>query len=134
MDVMATRQQVEEWLAGYERAWRSPGTAALRELFSEDARYRPGPYDEPAVGLAAIGVLWESEREGPDEVFTMESEIVAVEGDTAVVRVKVRYGQPTKREYSDLWLIRFGPGGTCVDFEEWPFWPERPIKAPERRE
>jgi ketosteroid isomerase-like protein len=125
---MATRQQVEEWLGGYERAWRSPGTAGLRELFAEDATYRLGPYEEPAVGLAAIGVLWENEREGPDETFTMESEIVAVEGDTAVVRVEVRYGRGT--EYRDLWLIRFGVDGSCVEFEEWPFWPERSYKTP----
>jgi ketosteroid isomerase-like protein len=128
---MATRRQVEQWLGGYERAWRSPGTAALRELFAEDASYRLGPYEEPAVGLDSIGVLWEHEREGPDEVFTMESQIVAVEGDMAVVRVEVRYGQPAEREYSDLWLIRFGPDDTCVDFEEWPFWPERSYKAAE---
>jgi ketosteroid isomerase-like protein len=129
---MATREQVEEWLAGYERAWRTPGTAAVSELFAEDASYRMGPYEEPALGLAAIGALWEDEREGPDEAFTMESEILAVEGDTAVVRVEVRYGPPTEAEYRDLWLIRFGADRTCVDFEEWPFWPERGFKAPER--
>jgi len=129
---MATREQVEEWLRGYERAWRSPGIAALSELFAADASYRLGPYEEPAVGLAAIGALWEDEREGPDEVFTMESEIVAVEDDTAVVRVEVRYGPPSETEYRDLWLIRFGPDDTCVEFEEWPFWPERRFKAPDR--
>jgi SnoaL-like domain len=126
---VVTRRYVADWLAGYERAWRAPGTALVRQLFAQDARYSPGPYDEPSVGIDPIAVLWEAEREGPDEVFTMESDIVAVDGDTAVVRVEVRYGDPVVREYRDLWVIRFAEDGTCADFEEWPFWPGQPLAA-----
>jgi hypothetical protein len=122
---MVTRQQVEEWVRGYERAWRSPGTAILSEFFTEDASYRLSPYDEPALGLEAIGAVWERERHGPDEAFTMESEIVAVDGDRAVVRLEVRYGEPKRQEFRDLWLLRF-EGERCVEFEEWAYWPERP--------
>ena len=81
------REQVRDWVAAYERAWRAPGTSALAEIFTADASYRQGPYDEPVTGLAAIGGMWEAEREGPDEVFRMTSEVVAADGDTAVVRV-----------------------------------------------
>jgi hypothetical protein len=73
--------------------------------------------------------MWENEREGPDEVFTLTSEIVAVEGPTAVVRAEVRYGNPVRQEYRDLWLIKFDGDGRCSSFEEWPFWPGRPYKA-----
>jgi hypothetical protein len=59
----------------------------------------------------------------------MASEIVALEGDTAVVRVGVTYGEPVTREYRDLWVIRFAEDGRAVAFEEWPFWPERPYSA-----
>jgi SnoaL-like protein len=120
-----TREQVTDWVSGYERAWRSPGTSALGELFAEEASYRMSPYEEAVSGLEAIGRLWEAEREGPDEVFSMASEIVAVEGDTAVVRVEVVYDDPAEREFRDLWLIRFGDDGRCLAFEEWPFWPGR---------
>jgi SnoaL-like protein len=122
---MVTRDQVANWLGGYERAWRSPGTSVLRDLFEEHASYQLSPYEEPLTGLDAIAAMWEDEREGPDEVFTMESEIVAVEGDTAVVRLEVRYGDPVTREYRDLWVIRFAQDGTCSSFEEWPFWPDQ---------
>jgi hypothetical protein len=87
------------------------------------------PYEEPARGLEAIAALWEREREGPDEGFEMTHEIVAVEGDTGVVRVEVSYERGT--EYRDLWLIRLGPDGRCRDFEEWPFWPEKGPTASE---
>lgn len=123
------RAGVDTWVAGYERAWRAAGTESLRGLFTEDAIYRMSPYEEPAVGLAAIGALWERERKGPDEEFTMAHEVVAVDGETAVVRVEVQYGGPGRLQYRDLWIVRFATGGRCREFEEWPFWPGQPIIA-----
>lgn len=122
-----SREAVESWVARYEEAWRAPGTVALASLFSEDAAYRMSPFEEPARGLAEIGALWARERAGPDEEFEMRHEIVAVEGETAVVRVAVSYG--TGAEYRDLWVIRLEAGGRCADFEEWPFWPGQPVSA-----
>jgi hypothetical protein len=130
---MVSRQEVRDWLGAYERAWRTPGTDVLDELFEPDASYRLSPYEEPLTGLEAIAAMWEDERESPDEVFTMASEIVAVDGDTAVVRVEVRYGEPETHEYRDLWVIRFTPSGTCSSFEEWPFWPGQGRVAPGAR-
>jgi hypothetical protein len=117
------RAQLRDWLAAYERAWRTPGTEVLGELFADDASYRTSPYEEAYRGLAAIAEMWEREREGPDEAFDMSAEIVAVEGDTGVARVEVRYGDPTVKQYRDLWVVRLDDGGRCVAFEEWPFWP-----------
>ena len=120
-----TRQDVAEWVAGYERAWRTAGTAGLKELFTEEATYLQQPFAEPVVGLAAIASMWEAEREGPGEVFTMEREIVAVDGDVAVVRLQVDYREPAVQRYRDLWVMRFDEDGRCAEFEEWPFWPGR---------
>ncbi len=120
----AAHASIEEWVEAYERAWRAAGTESLRELFTEDATYRMSPYEEPAAGIAAIAELWERERKGPDEPFEMRHAIVAVEGDTAVVRVEVQYGGPERLQYRDLWIVRFADDGRCLEFEEWPFWPE----------
>ena len=119
-----TRNQVAEWVSAYERAWRSPGTQALEALFTADASYSQGPYREPVVGRAAIAKMWEAERDGPAEVFTMTSQVVAADGDTGVARVLVRYGDPVRQEYKDLWVIHFAADGKCDEFEEWPFAPE----------
>jgi hypothetical protein len=96
---------------------------ALRELFIADAFYSTGPYERPRLGLDAIAEMWNAERTGPDEVFEMRSEIVAIQGDTGVVRVEVRYGPPRDQEYRDLWIVRLDDQGRCTHFEEWPFWP-----------
>lgn len=119
---MVDRDAVTTWVNGYERAWRTTGTEALRALFTDDATYAMDPYEETARGLDAIGELWEREREGPDEDFTMEYRIVAVDGDTAVVQLEVHYGR-SGNEFRDLWLIRFAADGRCAAFEEWAFRP-----------
>ena len=126
---MTDRAGVNRWLADYEAAWRAPGTEALAALFTSDATYLQSPYQRPVAGLDAIRRMWEDEREGPDEVFTLATEVLAVDGRTAVVRAEVRYGDPPRQEYRDLWVIRLGDDGRCTWFEEWPFWPERPRVA-----
>ena len=123
MDPME-RSGVEAWVAGYEQAWRSPGTDRLAGLFTDDASYLPSPWAEPLRGLAAIAEFWEAERAGADEQFTMTSEVVAVEGEVAVVRAEVDYA--TGSRWRDLWVLRFAANGRAVSFEEWPFAPGQP--------
>jgi ketosteroid isomerase-like protein len=122
---MTTRAAVSERLSEYERAWRTAGTVGLGRLFTDDAGYQLDPYDPPIEGLDEIAAMWERERAGPDEPFRIESEIVAVDGDTAVIRVEVRYDGPPPQEYRDLWILEFDRAGRCRRFEEWPFWPDR---------
>lgn len=116
------RKRVERWLAGYERAWRTAGTDGLGELFTPDVEYVPSPWAEPLGGLLELGAHWESERDGPDEEFAMKSDVLAVEMETAVVRVDVEYGS-SGRAWRNLWVLAFSTGGRCSRFEEWPFAP-----------
>jgi uncharacterized protein (TIGR02246 family) len=123
------RGTVRRWLAGYEAAWRAAGTEGLAGLFTPDATYLKSPYEPPVTGLDAIKRMWEEEREGPGEVFTLATGILAVDGPTAVVRAEVHYGDPPSQEYRDLWVIGLADDGRCRWFEEWPFWPGRPYSA-----
>ena len=117
-----------EWVGRYEVAWRTPGTKALRDVFAPRARYRQSPYHEPFIGLDAIGAMWEHERAGPDEAFTLTASVVAEQGDTAVVRAEVEYAR--RASTADLWVVVFDADGLCVDFEEWPYFPGQSITAP----
>jgi mannose-6-phosphate isomerase-like protein (cupin superfamily) len=128
-----TPGQLLEWVGGYQRAWRTAGTDGLRDLFTDDAEYLVTPYDAPVVGLAAIREMWDEDRDGPDEVFTMTAEVVACQGGTGVARVHVHYGDPLVQEYLDLWVVRFAADGRANLFEEWPFWPTHG-RAPARTE
>jgi ketosteroid isomerase-like protein len=117
------RDEVMRWVARYERAWRDGDVDAVAELFAEDVSYRSSPYADPRRGHAAVRDFW-LDDEG--EVFTVAAEPVAVEGDRAVVRLEVRYGDPVRQEYRDLWLLRFAADGRVEDFEEWAYWPGKP--------
>jgi ketosteroid isomerase-like protein len=120
------RDEVMRWVAGYERAWQNGDVDAVADLFTEDAHYRPSPYDEAEVGHAAIRAFW-LDDEG--QTFTVRAEPVAVEGRDAVVRLEVHYGDPTRQEYRDLWVLRFATDGRVEDFEEWAYWPGKPYSA-----
>jgi mannose-6-phosphate isomerase-like protein (cupin superfamily) len=122
------------WLDRYEQLWRTAGTDQLASLFTDDAQYLKSPVEEPRAGLAAIAAMWDEARDGPNDVFTMTSKVVAVSGDTGVVRVVVRYGDPVTQEYVDLWVVRIDDSGRAVHFEEWPFWPGKPYTAHARTE
>jgi ketosteroid isomerase-like protein len=118
------RDGVMGWVARYEAAWRADDTEAVTNLFTEDARYRASPYEESLAGHEGIQGYW-LDDEG--KTFTMEAEPVAVEGRNAVVRVEVRYGDPVRQEYRDLWVLRFADDERVEDFEEWAYWPGKPF-------
>ena len=112
------------WVRRYESAWRSPGTDRLADIFTDDVSYLASPWADPVRGLAAVAEFWDVEREGPDEELTMSSEVVAVDGRTAVVRAEVDYVATSER-WRDLWVLGFADDGRCSHFEEWPFAPEQ---------
>jgi ketosteroid isomerase-like protein len=124
-----TREDLAHWIDGYERAWRTPGTESLEDLFASDATYVAAPFDSPLRGRAAIATFWEAERDSAQEMFAFASELVAVEGDVGVARVEVRYGGPLAIVYRDLWIVTLDDRGRCVAFEEWPFFPGQPRSA-----
>jgi hypothetical protein len=119
-----TRESVVEWVEGYLRLWRTEGTDQLGTLFTEDVSYRTAPLTEPTVGLDALAVLWERERDGHEEPFTYTYEVVAVEGDRAVTVADAEYHAPGGGIYRDLWVLTFAEDGRCRDFEEWYWTPE----------
>jgi uncharacterized protein (TIGR02246 family) len=119
------RSQVARWVSAYEQAWRTAGTDGLARLFAPDVSYLPSPWAQPLSSLDELASFWEAEREGPDEPFSMSSEVVAVDGNTAVVRLAVDYATTGER-WRDLWVLRFRADGRCTAFEEWPFAPGQP--------
>lgn len=118
-----TRDELIAWVAAYERAWRTEGTAPLADIFAPEATYQTAPYAAPHRGLDAIARLWETERAGPGERFSLDVEVIAVEGNTGVVRIEVHYGEPLNQEYRDLWVVTLDEARRCIAFEEWPYWP-----------
>jgi SnoaL-like domain len=120
------REDVVQWVADYERAWRTGDVSAVPRLFTENVSYRRSPYAEPDIGHEGILSFW-LDDEG--RTFSVQAEPVAVEGYDAVVRLTVRYREPVDQEYRDLWVLHFAPDGRVEDFEEWAYWPGKPFSA-----
>ena len=75
----------------------------------------PPPHD-PTVPTPAADTLRSSSDPATFEVrvFTLATDVLAVDGATAVVLAEVRYGDPLRQEYRDLWVIRLRDDGYAV--------------------
>jgi uncharacterized protein (TIGR02246 family) len=117
---------VEAWLERYQEAWRTDDPRLIEELFSEDAVYHTGPWDEPWRGRDQIVAGW-IERGDSSLEWEFKYEVLALAGEVAVIQGWTTYrgeGEPDE-EFSNIWLLRFAPGGSVEEFREW--WVERPM-------
>jgi len=119
---MIDHRSVTRWLQDYVSAWKSYDPQAIRALFSENATYRYSPYDEPVRGREAITANWLENRDAPN-TYAAEYKPIAVDGDTAVANGRTRYfeadGKTLKRQFDNIFVLRFDDEGRCTEFCEW---------------
>lgn len=124
------REGVERWIEGYRRAWATDDAADIGALFTDDATYSPFPWPREKNawhGRDTIVQRWQGH--GDSKIgWRFEHEILAVEGDTAVIEGWTSYdrgeGEPWEEAYANIWLVRFADDGRARQFAEW--WVERP--------
>ena len=114
---MMERSDVDAWLARYVAAWKSGDAAEIGDLFSEDARYRYWPGDEPLAGREAIVASWLDHTDEPG-TFDASYSCWALEGDRAVGVGTSRYTAPEHKVYDNAFLLVFDADGRCSDFAE----------------
>lgn len=110
---------VETWIEEYIKAWRTRDTALLEHVFSDTFAYKTTPFQHAITDPAVLRQFWQ-ETSDPSEEFTVAYDIVAIEGDIAVVELDVRYTAPRDEYYKDIWIIQLDDNGLCFAFEEWP--------------
>ncbi len=124
-----TRDQVQDWLDRYIRAWQTYDETEIRTLFSTDAEYRYHPWDQPVSGLEAIVADWLAPggaASGRDAAgtWTARYEPWIVAGDRAVAIGETAYFTDAtqtveSRRYWNSWQLEFAPDGRCRSFVEW---------------
>jgi hypothetical protein len=113
-----THDDANRWLQAYVDAWRSYDRSAITALFTEDARYRYHPWDDPLVGAEAIAADWLANRDEPGS-WDAGYAAWAVEGDRVVATGTSRYDDADgKRTYHNVFLITFAEGGRAREFTE----------------
>jgi hypothetical protein len=126
------RSDVERWIADYRQAWSTDDAAQIGARFTEDAKYSPFPWPRDENywhGRDLIVEKWQGH--GDSKVgWRFEHEILAVDGDTAVIEGWTDYDRgdadPWTEQYANLWVIRFAPDGRARSFREW--WVQRPTE------
>jgi hypothetical protein len=119
---MLNETTVSTWLGNYVSAWKSYDPQAIGDLFSQDAAYYYTPYGEPLRGRDAIIADW---LKNPDAPGTYDGQYhpIAVEGNTAVANGRSYYfeadGKTPKREFDNIFVLRFDDEGRCAEFREW---------------
>ena len=114
---MTTRDTVRRWIDGYLNAWTTNDRADVEALFTEDARYFTLPTRPPIEGRAAIVADWLDRADEPGS-WTARLDVIAIDGDLAVVQGEVDYAGPDD-DFVNLWVIRFAEDGRCAEFTEW---------------
>jgi ketosteroid isomerase-like protein len=117
---------VSAWLAAYGAAWEAHDGAAAAALFTEDATYEWGPFDEPLVGRAAIRERWGAATEDQGTV-RFAARPIGSDGDRAFVRWQVSmHAQDSARpvELDGIFVLDFAPDGLCERLQEW--WMTKP--------
>src|SRR5690554_6696357 len=110
------REAVVRWVEAYRGAWESNEPSDIRALFAEGAEYFTVPWEEPWRGHEGIVDGWLESRDEPGDT-TFDWELVAVDGNTAVLRAVIVY--TAERTYYNIWVIRFAADGRAEEFTEW---------------
>ena len=122
----ADRAAVESWLAAYRHAWETDDPDNVAALFTEDATYSPWPFGKSWEGRDTIVAKW-IERGDSKNPWRFDSEVLAVEGDTGVIKGLTTYpahDDEPEEAYSNIWLVQLAPDGRARSFAEW--WVQRP--------
>jgi len=118
--------RASDWLAGYEKAWRSEDPADVRAIFTDDAEYWPRPdAAKPYVGIDAIIAMWpEDEDAHPEYAF----EVLIEDDALGIIRGHVDY--PGEHSYVNLWEVHFAEDGRARKFVEWFMTHKQPPAEP----
>lgn len=79
-----TKQDVQNWLDEYGRAWVDGDPGRVVMLFSDTATYRETPFDKPMRGRREIRDYWQEGAADAQENVEFVSQVWVVENDTAI--------------------------------------------------
>lgn len=121
------RTSFDDWVRRYLVAWDTDDEADIASLFTDDATYQTGPFDEPWVGRDEIVARWQARGDSGTE-WSFEWEVAAVERDLGVIVGETDY-PASGHHYKNVWFVRLTPDGRATSFQEWWFARPKPKEA-----
>lgn len=120
-----TRQDVQDWLDEYGRAWVKGDPDQAAGLFSDIATYRETPFANPMRGRREIRDYWQKNAADAQKDVEFASQVWAVENDTAIASWQARFTEKVSGARIELdgmfRLVFSNEQGTfqCTLLEEW---------------
>ena len=124
---------VEEWIAGYARAWESKDPDLVVQLFTPDGLYHDQLFEEPHVGRQEIRAYWQLACSTQDQIHTrFGTPTVNADESRGAVEFWVRNldsGSP--QTLAGILFLRFSSEGLCQELREaWCYTPGHLEPAP----
>jgi hypothetical protein len=115
---------VQEWLAGYARAWETTDSDAAAELFTDSASYRDQPFSEPYQGREGVKAYWSGVTATQEDVAVRIGDpVVAADARRAAAEFWVTMlNGGSEVTLTGILFLRFAADGLCEELREaWHF-------------
>ncbi|GGF00254.1 nuclear transport factor 2 family protein [Stappia taiwanensis] len=119
------KQEVQNWLDRYGRAWVEGDPEQITALFTENATYRETPFDPAMTGREAIRQYWQDGAADAQEDVAFSSKVWAIDGTTAVAGWQARFTRKacgSRVELDGTFRLKLTgstDGLLCESLEEW---------------
>jgi hypothetical protein len=124
-------QSVQEWLAGYRRAWVERDAEAAAMLFTADSQYREQPFQDAFRGVEGVRDYWARVTATQADI-ALDWGTPITDGDRAAVEWWVRLtnaGEPVTLAGSMTLL--FAPDGRCRELREYWHYASEHVSPPQ---
>ena len=126
---LVTIDDLSLWLDAYGQAWERRDADGAASLFTEEATYQWGPFEEPLRGRDAIRERWTSVVAAQADVsFAHES--LAVNEARGFARWWASFAVPAARQrvrLEGIFEVALDDDGSCYAFREWWNAEEEPL-------
>jgi hypothetical protein len=114
---MVTQHQIETWVEGYVKAWRTNASKDISALFTPKAEYHEWPYATDWIGRPQIIEGWQSRAAWQEGGWDFTWSTLMITGDTAAIRGTGIYKE--LGTFTNLWTVTLNERGTCTMFRMW---------------
>ena len=124
-----TFEHFSSWLDAYGQAWERRDADAAASLFTKEATYQWGPFEDPLRGRDAIRERWASAVAAQAEV-SFGYEPLALSDDRGFARWWVSFAVPVARQrvrLEGIFEVALDEHGSCHAFREWWNAEEEPL-------
>ncbi len=124
-----TAEDLNSWLDAYGQAWETRDPDAAAALFTDEATYQWGPFEEPLRGRDEIRKRW-ANATGAQEKVSFGYEPLAVTEDRGIARWWVSFVRPVERRrvrLEGIFVLALDATRRCREFREWWNGEEEPV-------